>query len=51
MIFKIVAVLLILHATCGTYHTATAKVSVNVVGKLSDLIEIFDFRDIFLWLI
>ncbi|XP_049312019.1 basement membrane-specific heparan sulfate proteoglycan core protein isoform X6 [Bactrocera dorsalis] len=45
MIFKVVAVLLILHATCGTYHTATAKQLSNAELNIDDTFDIDQFEE------
>ncbi|XP_054087653.1 basement membrane-specific heparan sulfate proteoglycan core protein isoform X5 [Zeugodacus cucurbitae] len=45
MIFKVVAVLLILHATCGTYHTATAKQLSNAELNIDDTFDIDEFEE------
>ncbi|XP_039962557.1 basement membrane-specific heparan sulfate proteoglycan core protein isoform X3 [Bactrocera tryoni] len=45
MIFKVVAVLLILHTTCGTYHTATAKQLSNAELNIDDTFDIDQFEE------
>ncbi|XP_018799860.1 PREDICTED: basement membrane-specific heparan sulfate proteoglycan core protein isoform X9 [Bactrocera latifrons] len=45
MIFKVVAVLLILHATCGTYHMATAKQLSNGELNIDDTFDIDQFEE------
>ncbi|XP_053952208.1 basement membrane-specific heparan sulfate proteoglycan core protein isoform X5 [Anastrepha ludens] len=45
LIFKVVAVLLILHATCGTYHTATAKQLSNADITIDDTFDIDQFDE------
>ncbi|XP_017472792.1 PREDICTED: low-density lipoprotein receptor-related protein-like, partial [Rhagoletis zephyria] len=45
MIFKVVAMLLILHATCGTDHTATAKQLNNADFTIDDTFDIDQFDE------